>query len=75
MSVASDIMLSLKVMFGNQGRATRQNTIMSLLNARMAKGTLVRDHCLKMISYLNELKVLGVETEAESQVDIIFQSL
>ena len=39
----------------------------------MAKGTL--DHCLKMISHLNTLEVLGADIEGESQVDMILQSL
>jgi hypothetical protein len=38
----------------------------SLLNARMVEGTSVRDHCLKMIAFLNELEVLGAKIDAES---------
>ena len=41
----------------------------------MAKGTSVREHCLKMISNLNTLEVLGVDIDGESQVDMILQSL
>jgi hypothetical protein len=43
----------------------------SLLNARMAKGIPVRNHCLKMISYLNELEVLGAKIDPKYQVDMI----
>jgi hypothetical protein len=75
MSLASDIMLNLKEMFGDQGRAARQDMMRSLLNNRMTEGTQSRDHCLKMIACLNELKVLGAEIDAESQVDMILQSL
>ena len=53
--LASDIMLSLKEMFGEQGRLARQGTIRLILNTKMAQGTSVRGHCLKMISYLNTL--------------------
>ena len=51
--LASDIMFSLKEIFGEQGRSARQDTVMLLLNTKMAQGTLVREHCLKMISYLH----------------------
>ena len=75
MELASDIMFSLKEMFGEQGHSARQDTMRLLLNTKMAQGTLVREHCLKMISYLNTLKVLGVDIDGESQVDMILQSL
>ena len=48
--LASDIMLSLKEMFGEQGRSARQDTMRLILNTKMAQGTPVREHCLKMIS-------------------------
>ena len=41
----------------------------------MAEGTSVREHCLKTISNLNTLEVLGANIDGESQVDMIFQSL
>ena len=41
----------------------------------MAEGTLVREHCLKMISNLNTLEVLDADIDGESQVDMILQSL
>ena len=47
----------------------------TLLNMKMAKGTLVRDHVLKMIAHLNELEILGAEIDGKSQVDIMLISL
>ena len=41
----------------------------------MAEGTPIRDYCHRMISYLNELEMLGVKIDADSQVDMILQSL
>ena len=41
----------------------------------MTEGTLVREHCLRMISHLNTLEVLGANIDGESQVDMILQSL
>jgi len=72
---ASDIMLSPKEMFGEQDRSARQDTIRILLNTKMVQGTPIREHCLKMISYLNTLEVLGADIDRESQVDMILQSL
>ena len=40
----------------------------------MTEGT-SREYCLRMISHLNTLEVLGADIDGESQVDIILQSL
>ena len=62
-------------MFGEQGYFARKETMRQIYNTKMAEGTLVREHCLRMISHLNILEVLGVDIDGESQVDIILQSL
>ena len=62
-------------MFGEQGRSARQETMRQIYNTKMAKGTLVREHCHRMISNLNTLEVLGADIDGESQVDMILQSL
>ena len=64
-------MFSLKEIFGEQGRSARQDTMRLILNTKMAQGTPIREHCLKMISYLNTLEVLGANIDGESQVDMI----
>ena len=63
MLTAYDILLNVKEMFGEQGRATRQVAMKALLNTKMAEGFLVQEHVLKMISHLNELEVLGSEVD------------
>ena len=68
-------MLCLKEMFGEQGCSARQETMRQIYNTKMAIGTLVREHCLRMIFNLNTLEVLGVNIDGESQVDMILQSL
>ena len=73
--LASNIMLSLKEMFGEQGRSVRQETMRQIYNSKMAEGTSVREQCLRMISNLNTLEVLGADIDGESQVDMILQSL
>ena len=73
--LTSDIMFSLKEMFGEQVRSAKQDTMRLILNTKMAQETPVRKHCLKMISYLNTLEVLGADIDGESQEDVILQSL
>ena len=62
-------------MFGEQSRAARQVAMKALLNTKMIEETPVQDHVLKMIAYLNELEILGVEIDAETQVYIVLMSL
>ena len=69
--LVSDIMLSLKEIFGEQSRSARQETMRHIYNTKMAEGTSVREHCLRMISNLNTLEVLGVDIDGESQVNMI----
>ena len=75
MVTAYDMMLNLKEMFGEQNRAGRQVAMKALLNTKMAEGTPVRDHVLKMIGHLNKLEILQAEIDGESQVDIVLMSL
>ena len=64
--LASNIMLSLKEMFSEQDHSARQETMRQIYNTKMVEGTSVREHCLKMISNLNTLEVLGVDIDGES---------
>ena len=70
-----NIMMNLKEMFGDQSRAGRQEAMRALLNTKMAEGTSVQEHVLKMITHLNELEILGAEINGETQVDIVLMSL
>ena len=47
----------------------------ALLNTKMAEGTSVQEHVLKMIAHLNELEILGAKIDGETQVDIVLMSL
>ena len=69
--LVSDIMLSLKEMFDEQGHSTRQKTMRKIYNTKMAEGSSVWEHCLTIISNLNTLEVLGADIDGESQVDMI----
>ena len=74
-TVASDIMFSIKEMFGTQGRLERQKAMQEFLRAKMTAGTSVQEHLLKMFDHLNTLEILGAEIDAESQVDMILESM
>ncbi|XP_077225026.1 uncharacterized protein LOC143858254 [Tasmannia lanceolata] len=69
MASSMDIMYNLREMFG------QQIAIKGLVSTKMVEGTLVRDHMLKMMGYLNELEVLGAMLDVESQVDMVLASL
>ena len=64
--LASEIMLSLKEMFGEKGHSARQETMRQIYNTKMAEGSSVREHFLTMISNLNTLEVLGADIDGES---------
>ena len=63
--LASDIMTSLKKKFGAQGHSTMQETMRQIYNTKMAEGTSIREHCLRMISHLNTLEVLSADIDEE----------
>ena len=65
MLTAYDILLNVREIFGEQGRAARQVAMKALLNTKMAEGSPVQEHVLKMISHLNELEVLGAEIDGD----------
>ena len=44
--LALDIMLSLKEVFGEQGRSARQEIMRQIYNTKMVEGTSIREHCL-----------------------------
>lgn len=74
MSLASHIMTSLNKMFGDQGHVATGHDEKPIV-ARIAEGTPIRELCLKMISYINELEILGAKIDGESQVHMILQFL
>ena len=62
--------LSLNEMFGEHGHSSKQETMRQIYNTKMAKGTSISEHCLRMTSHLNTLEVLGADIDGESQVDM-----
>ena len=45
------------------------------MSTKTVEGTPVREHVLKMISFINKLGMLGAEIDSETQVDVILASL
>ncbi|XP_077222147.1 uncharacterized protein LOC143855991 [Tasmannia lanceolata] len=74
-AVASDIMLNIKEIFGEQHRTARLLAIRGLISTNVVERTIVRDHMLKMMGYLNELDILGAIMDAATQIDIVLSSL
>jgi hypothetical protein len=72
---AKDMMFHLKEMFGEQNRSARQTAMKNLMSTKMVEGTPVQEHVLKMISFINELDMLGAEMDAKTKVDAILSSL
>ncbi|XP_030931127.1 uncharacterized protein LOC115957023 [Quercus lobata] len=63
---AQDMMLHLKEMFGEQSRSARQTAMKNLMSTKMVEGTPVQEHILKMISFINELDMLGAKIDSET---------
>ena len=45
------------------------------MNCRMKAGTLVRDHMMLIISYLNKMEILGSKINEETKIDMILETL
>ncbi|XP_028113002.1 uncharacterized protein LOC114311139 [Camellia sinensis] len=72
---AKDMMVNLKEMFGEQSRSACQIATKGLMSTRMVEGTPVREHVLKMISFINILETLGADIDGETKIDAILSSL
>ncbi|KAH0698656.1 hypothetical protein KY284_012871 [Solanum tuberosum] len=75
MTSAFDMLESLKEIFREQNRASKQTSMKAVLNTKMSEGSSVREHILKMLSLLNKLEILGVVIDKEYQVEIVLQTL
>ena len=45
------------------------------MKTRMSRGTLVRDHMIKMIGFFNELGDLGADIDWETQNNMVLKAL
>ena len=72
---AFDMMRHLKEMFQKQAHQERLLTMKALNECKMAHGTSVSAHILKMKGYLNQLERLGAPLSKELAIDTILGSL
>ncbi|MCQ7016895.1 retrotransposon gag domain-containing protein, partial [Clostridioides difficile] len=59
MLLASEMMLSLKELFGEKDRSVRFELMRKIMSTSMSEGVSVREHVLKMMEYLNEIELFG----------------
>ena len=62
-------------MFQKQARVERFRTLKALMSCKLARGSPVSPHVLKMKSYFEELTRLGLNIDQELAIDLILQSL
>ena len=67
METTADIMSSVDEMFIGLGRQEMFEATSALMNLYQKKKHRVREYMMKVIAYLNELKILGVEIDAETK--------
>ncbi|XP_028073555.1 uncharacterized protein LOC114275751 [Camellia sinensis] len=72
---AKDMMVNLKEMFGEHSISACQIAMKALMSAKMVEGTPVREHVLKMISFINILENLDVNIDGETKIDAILSAL
>ena len=75
METTIEIMDSLQNMFGKQSEQSRHEATRKYMNAKMSKGTPVRDHVLNMANYINEAELHGAIIDERTQVSIKLDSL
>ncbi|KAJ8899333.1 hypothetical protein K2173_018307 [Erythroxylum novogranatense] len=72
---APTMILHLKELFGAQSRVERYQISKALFQCKMAEGSSVDTHVLKMIGYIEKLAELGFVMDHELSIDLVLQSL
>ncbi|KAL5553982.1 hypothetical protein UlMin_041383 [Ulmus minor] len=72
---ARDIMHNVEDMFGGQYVLVRQAAVRNLMNCKHKPETPIKDHMLTVIGYLAEAQSHGSEIDADTQMEMIFESL
>ena len=75
METAYGIVESLRDMFGEPSDQSHHDAFKAAMNAKMKARTLVIEHVLKMINWLNEAKIHVAVIEERTQVSMILESL
>ena len=74
-TILYDMIMGLRVMFKNQARVDRFNTLKALFGSKLAEGAPVSPHVIKMIGYIESLQTLGFPLDDDLATDVILQSL
>ncbi|KAL5579597.1 hypothetical protein UlMin_012039 [Ulmus minor] len=72
---ARDIMHNVEDMFGGQSVLVRQVAVRNLMNCKHKLGTPIKDHMITVIGYLAKAQRHGSEIDADTQMEVIFESL
>jgi hypothetical protein len=72
---AHSMIEGLRGMFENQARTERFNISKSLFVCKLAEGSPVNPHVIKIIGYIETLEKLGSELQQDLATDVILQSL
>ncbi|KAL5554230.1 hypothetical protein UlMin_041631 [Ulmus minor] len=72
---ARDIIHNVEDMFGGQSVLVRQAAIRNLINCKRKPRIAIKDHVLTVIGYLAEAQSHGFEIDANTQMEMIFESL
>lgn len=75
MKTTYDIFLNLHEMFGSKGKLAKQVALRIIMNIKMSKGTLVKDHMIGMNRLFNKMKIFRTKIDGENQVDIALETL
>ncbi|KAH9666169.1 hypothetical protein KPL70_020543 [Citrus sinensis] len=75
METATEIMACLHQMFGQNTHFAREAALKHITDTKMEEGTKVRDHVLKMMDYLNEVEIHGVQINDKSKINMVIESL
>ncbi|KAH9802185.1 Integrase catalytic domain-containing protein [Citrus sinensis] len=62
-------------MFGQNTHFAREAALKRITDTKMEEGTKVRDHVLKMMDYLNEVEIHGVQINDKSKINMVIESL
>ncbi|XP_024039392.1 uncharacterized protein LOC107176113 [Citrus sinensis] len=75
METTTEIMASLHQMFGQNTHFAREATLKRITDIKMEKGTRVHDHVLKMMDYLNDVEIHGVQIDDKTKINMVIESL
>ena len=54
---------------------TKQVALKAITDAKISKGTPVKDHIICLIGLFNEMEILGAEINGETKVDMVLETL